>query len=286
MADLSDVQAALQSVVSATLYPTAPTTPAQESVCGVPVQILLGWPSPQALAAAMKTGVSVLSIYPRQTERDTTRYSFDYEEFNVPAATYTIAVTGQVVTIGGAAPDPFFPQNLYILIGNVPFLYTAQGGQTAAQAAAGLSALVAAAFPGTAVSGATITLPGAYLILAARVGVTGTAERELGRQDREFQLTIWSPTSDDRNTVAAYVDPRLRAQTFIALPDGSAGRLVYRGSPFTDFDMKAGVYRRDLIYTVEYGTTDAITAEQVVATQVEAGLTPDGTPAPTVTITS
>jgi hypothetical protein len=286
MADLSDVQEALKTAVAAILYPVAPTVPLQASACGIPVLVMKGWPSPQSLDKNLKAGITVVSIYVRPTERDTTRYSFDYEEIDVPEGTYSLSVAGQVITVGGAAPNPFMAQNLYVLIGKVPCLYAAQAGQTAAQVAAGLGAVIADVFPGTTVSGTTITLPGAYLILAARVGVTGTAERELGRQDREFQITVWAPKPDGRDTVTKYVDPKLRAQAFIDLPDGSKGRLIYRGSPFVDFDQKQGIFRRDLIFSVEYGTTDTLTAEQIVQTSVETGLTPDGTPAPTVTLYS
>jgi hypothetical protein len=286
MADLSDVQEALKTVVAAILYPVAPTATMQPSACGIPVLVMKGWPGPQSLDDNLKKGKTVVSVYTRPTERDSTRYPLDYEEVSVPEATYSLASAGQVITVGGAAPTPFFGQNLFVLVGKTPCRYSAQSGESAAQAAAGLGAVIASQFPGTTVSGTQIALPGAYLIAAARVGVAGTASRELGRQDREFQIAVWAPHPKDRDTVAKYIDPKLRAQSFLALADGSQGRLVYRASPFTDFDQKQGIFRRDLIFSVEYGTTDTLAAEQIVETSVETGLAPAGVPAETVTLLS
>ena len=45
------------------------------------------------------------------------------------------------------------------------------------------------------------------------------------------------------------------AANFIALADGSFGRVKYAGDQTTDAAADATVYRRDLIYSVEFPTT-------------------------------
>jgi hypothetical protein len=42
---------------------------------------------------------------------------------------------------------------------------------------------------------------------------------------------------------------------FIALADGTAARLIFSGTATFDQSQDAILYRRDLIYTVEYATT-------------------------------
>ncbi len=56
------------------------------------------------------------------------------------------------------------------------------------------------------------------------------------------------------------IDAALAMMPFIAMPDGTAARLIYAGSTVFDQSQDAILYRRDLAYTVEYATT--ITALQ------------------------
>jgi hypothetical protein len=43
--------------------------------------------------------------------------------------------------------------------------------------------------------------------------------------------------------------------SFIALPDGSKARLVFSGGTVLDQSENASLYRRDLLYDLEYATT-------------------------------
>jgi hypothetical protein len=47
----------------------------------------------------------------------------------------------------------------------------------------------------------------------------------------------------------------LAATSFLRLADGSGGRVRYRSGTSIDDDQDAQVYRRDLVYDVEYGTS-------------------------------
>lgn len=262
MADLSDVSNALRDLVGATLYPTSDTT---TSVADVPVRIMVGWPGPQDVDTSIAAGTTLVNVYPQPgMERNTSRVQADWQELTVPDATYTISAVGQAITIGGGAPATYFAQNIYAVISGVGYRYAAQVGDTASTVATGLQALIAADWSETTISGAVITLPATARIVALRIGVTGTIIKEVGRQERAWQIVIWAPSEAARTAVAKVIDPALRQMPRLLLADGTYGHLAYKKSPVTDLLQKAAVFRRDLIYTVEYGTTITQTAEQIV----------------------
>ena len=65
----------------------------------------------------------------------------------------------------------------------------------------------------------------------------------------------WCPDPAVRDTVAGAIDTALASLRFIALPDGTQGRLIYAGGADFDQSQDAALYRRDLLYGVEYATT-------------------------------
>jgi hypothetical protein len=100
--------------------------------------------------------------------------------------------------------------------------------------------------------------------LIARIGAIGSVIREIKRQKRGFQITFWCPTEALRDLIVPPCDVVLANTDYLSLPDGSLGRLIYVGSRVSDRVEREGLYRRDLIYSVEYGTTQTMTAAQVV----------------------
>lgn len=279
MADLSDVSTALRNRIGATLYPNGSSS---ASVTGTAIQIMVGWPGPQDVDTAIAAGTTLVNVYPQPgMERNTTRVQADWQELLVPGATYTLSATGQAITVGGVAPATYFAQNVYVQVSGLGYRYAAQNGDTAATVAAGLLALIAVDWPGATVSGAVITLPPLAHLDALRIGVSGTAIKEVGRQERPWQIVIWAPSEALRTAVAKAIDPVLRQTPRLALADGTYGHLVYKSSPVTDMLQKASVFRRDLIYTVEYGTTVTQVAEQIVDFRVQLDRTIDGVTADT-----
>lgn len=89
------------------------------------------------------------------------------------------------------------------------------------------------------------------------------------QQQRAIQITVWADTPAHRDVTAPFIDSALSNIDFLTFPDGTSGRLIYESSPFDDMAQKANVYRRDLIYTVDWTTlvtasaTEVIVAEQV-----------------------
>lgn len=64
-----------------------------------------------------------------------------------------------------------------------------------------------------------------------------------------------SPEPGLRDALSSALDAAFSAVDFIDLPDGTRGRLLFRGSTVSDQGRTARVYRRDLLYAVDYATT-------------------------------
>lgn len=96
-----------------------------------------------------------------------------------------------------------------------------------------------------------------HLVSMTADGLSGSSITEIRRQERLFQLVIWSPTPQARTAIASVVDVLLADTTRFTLPDTTSARLIYKGSPVTDILEKSNIFRRDLLYTVEYATTKA-----------------------------
>lgn len=280
MADIIDVQNALCAAVTQTLYPNGAGQP---SLIGAPLNIYAGWPQDAALNADLAAGIVDVSVFPTQTERNTTRYPrYDAQDLVINTPTLALSINGQQVTVGGAMPTVFFAQNAVIKAGGAPYVYATQATDTLTSIATALAALI----PGATSAGAVVTVPAGAVVSAALIGTVGTRIAELRRQERIFMITVWAPTAALRNAAASAIDAALADTRFLTLADSSAARLIYQGSPATDVFQRANLYRRDLNYLVEYATTLVETDTQVTQIQVNEALNPSGASAPAVTVTS
>jgi hypothetical protein len=277
MADLSDVQNALVTLAAQTIYPNGT---AQPSVANAPVMIYAGWPVPTQLDTDLAAGKVHVSVYARPEERNTTRFSRDWQTLSVNTATLTLAATTTTVTIGGTVS---IPQNATIRVNGKSYSYALQVADTLTSIATALAALVNVGTPSTS-SGAVVTIPSAYNI-TVRVGTTGTSIRELRRQERVFQIVVWASTPALRDAVIQPLDVAMAALNFITLTDGTAARLIYKSSPITDDVQKDRLYRRDLFYSVEYATTQTAINTAVTAMQTNISDQPTGATAPVSTFT-
>ena len=268
MSDQTDVANTLVSLIDGLIYPNGDANP---SVITTPVKIYAGWPDNQTLLTDLTASTGPLAlhitVFPSPTERNVTRYQPTRRVVNVNTATYTLIASGQTVTVAGAAPSPYAPQNLAVFANNKPYIVTAGAGQTPAELAAALQALLVAGVPGTTVSGDIITFPAGARIGALRVGATAQVGRETRRTEKLFQIIVWADAPGNRSALAQAIDPVFANTPFILLPDGFAGRLHYRSTMDVDADQKQGIYRRDLNYTVEFATTITETDAQLVAVQ-------------------
>ncbi|HUB90954.1 MAG TPA: hypothetical protein VMA74_14610 [Dyella sp.] len=274
MADIDDVLNALETTIAGVVYPNGL---AQPSAIGVPAAIYPGWPTSSQLDADLRAlgtggpGKIHITIFPRPQEKNTTRYiglQYEQQAFNAP--TLVLTISGQQVTITGTVSTP---QNVALIVSNQAYTYAVQAADTLASIATALAQQIA----GATAAGAVITLPLSARITAARAGASGTMSALTKQQQREVQITIWADTPEHRSAAAQPIDSALSAITWLQLPDGTSGRLRYVSTPVDDINQKANLYRRDLLYTVEYFTTNTITATEVIVTEQTNSLTmPDG----------
>jgi hypothetical protein len=87
-----------------------------------------------------------------------------------------------------------------------------------------------------------------------------TVSRETRRQAVTFQITIWASCFDKRDPVASAIDAALSVISRVTLADGSVGLLSYVSSLQSDDNQKAGIYRRDLMYSLNFATVQTMTA--------------------------
>ena len=246
MADQSDVETALATLAALALYPTGVTN---ASATGATTRIYRGWPNAAALDADLAAGRVNVTIFPVPgATRNTTRYPPDWQ---ADAATPTLTVTATAVAatfVGEAAAG----QLAGLLIDGHAYVHRTAANETPALVAATLAAAIASDRPVIA-TGATVTIPGAGHLIA-RTAADATAIGELRRQQQTFRITAWCPTPALRDATCASLDNAYAATPFLSFPDGSTGRLRFTTTTTFDQSQDAALYRRDLVYTVEFPT--------------------------------
>ena len=283
MADVTDVCNVLVTLAAQAVYPNGT---GQASVANTGIRVFQGWPLPQQLDADLKAGVCQVSVYPRPEERNTARYPQDWQQRSVNTPTLGLTINGQQVTVSGTIPPSNNPHNVMVMVNKTPYVYAVQTSDTLTSIATALAALIVAGVAGTTSSGAVITMPTTARVSVARVGVQGVSMRELRRQERVFQVSIWADTPAHRDAIAQAIDVALAATNFLNLPDLSAARMIYKSSNVDDSYQKDKLYRRDLFYTVEYATTQIETDTQITQEQLNQSGTLDGTTSLTPTTTT
>ena len=246
MADQADVETALVGLADAALYPNGTGT---TSVPGPDCRIYRGWPNAAALDADLRAGKVNVTIFPAPgTGRVSTRYVQAWSGTPTTPG-LTVSVVGNIVTFGGVGGPG---QVAGVVIDGVAYAYRLQLGDNPALVAANLAVLVRADRPAQ-VTGSTLSLPGAGLVLA-RVIADAPAQQETRRQTQLFRITCWCPTPAIRDATAGAIDLAMAQLQFITLADGTEGRLIYGGTSVFDQSQDALLYRRDLLYSVEYAT--------------------------------
>jgi hypothetical protein len=251
MADISDVLDVLTQTIATAIYPNGTGQP---SINGTNTKIEPGWPDANGLDADMAAGNVVISIYPRPEERNTTRFRQQWQTVSVSAPTLTATIAGNQITIGGTVSSP---QTVVAILNSTPvsmgepYAYAVQPTDTLDTIASGLAALI----PNATASGAVVTVGGSLFALSARISTPGVMAQEIGRQQRLIQITVWAPSQPLRDVTASALDVALRLAQRVVMPDGFWAALMYKGTPMTDMLTKQAIFRRDVLYEVEYATT-------------------------------
>jgi hypothetical protein len=278
MADLSEVENALVTLVASAIYPNGVGQP---TTIGVKARIFPGWPQPGTLDADIAAGNVNISIFPMNgMERNTTRYPQQWIETTRQVPTVTATVSGVTLTLGGT---PTGGNYVTVIAGQTAQTYILVAGYSLVIAATAVAAL----FPGATALGNVVTFPPPLMgRLTARVSAPSTVFKELKRQQRAFMVTIWAATPALRVAAASVVDPAMAAVDFVTLPDLTSAWLLYHKQDDVDRSETRSIYCRDLVYWVEYATTLVVPGSPITTTttQIEADRfdAPDFTPLPWV----
>ena len=251
MADQSDVESALVDLAASALYPKGTEA---VSVPGPDCRIYRGWPNSAALDSDLAAGRINVTVAPSNgLGRTTTRYVEQWMGTPAPPS-LTVEVVGDSVTFGGVATSG---QLAGLLVSGRSYVYRTMGSDTPELVAANLASLVRVESP-VRLAASRLTIPGARDLLA-RVVADAYVQQEIRRQIQSFRTICWCPTPAIRDATAATIDLFLSGMQFIALPDNTQGRLVYAGTEVFDQSQNARLYRRDLLYTVEYASMHTAT---------------------------
>ncbi len=249
MADQSDVETALITAVATALYPQGS---AGGSAIGTTCRIYRGWPNAVALDADLAAGVVNVTVFPDAArQRNTTRWPDEWVAQAAVTPSLDILVSGTTATVFGTGGAGMLAG---LQVDTMSVVYRTASGDTPELVAASLAAKLRALGRVALASGATVTVPGVGYLLG-RVVADQPAMRESKRQNQGFRISLWCPGPASRDSAGAVVDATLAAITFLPLPDGTAGNLRYVNSVLFDQSLDARLYRRDLIYSVDYPTT-------------------------------
>ena len=273
MADISDVINTLGSLAGAAMYPNGTTQP---SVVNTPAVVRSGWPVAQQLKALMAAGNVMVTIYGMPgMGKNTTRFLGDDDaQSTIPAPNLAITISGNQVTIGGAIKAG---EAATVKVNYQPYSYAIQATDTVDTIAAALAALI----PHATVSGAVITISSVFDIEAA-ISVPVAVQQEIGRQAQVFMLVIWAPTEALRDAAGRALELAFKQQPRIVMPDNTWARLLMRGVTQSDGSEKQQIYRRNLLYEVEYALTATVIENTV--TNLGVNVTPANGPSFNVNI--
>jgi len=261
LADLSDVETALVEATGLALYPAGP---AAASVTGAGIRIYRGWPSTGALDADLGAGIVNVSVFAVADDtRITTRWGVQ-ETVTPVIPSLTVSVTGTLVAFGGVATAG---QLAGILADGAAYSYRTQAGDSPSLVAAVLGDAIRADRP-CLTAGSTVNIQGAAKVVG-RVVADAAVLSEWGRQEQGFRISVWAPDPATRDLVSGTLARGLAQTAFLDLADGTAGRLRYRRTASHDDDQAARLYRRDLVFDVDYGTTIPGTAPSMLFGDLE-----------------
>lgn len=238
------------------------------SVTRTVVKIYRGWPTNRALNADLASGIDTVTVFSQENaSKDASRYGRTWRTVSVSSPTLVLTVVGDAVTVSGTGGKG---QIAGLIVDGIAYSVVSTDTDTPLTVAANFAAVV----PHATVSGNVVSVPGARL--TGRVVGSGTAVMETRRQEQGFLVSVWSSTPAGRDTLAAVVDGSLADVDWFDVADGSAVRLFYKGTVEIDVSEKANLYRRNLVYTVEYPTLKTMTGPQMafgIGTLGDGGLT-------------
>jgi hypothetical protein len=274
LADLSDVTTYLAAAAAAAVYPNGTSQP---SVAAMDCRIYEGWPIADKLDKDMQglkddntargTGpVANVSVFPMQGTGITVYQILDQTYTITPAAiTMGVSVNGttNVITVTG---QPSIGEYLTLICdGNIVFSRT--GANTQAILAAIAADAQAGGYPSASSTATTLTVPVGHS-LVVRQGGQALMGKVTHRQRHSVMVTVWAPNQVSRKTLAAAIDVKIKKALKVSMPDTSQAIVCYNRTNVSDEQQTSGIYRRDLIYDVEYATLETFPGYVVTSVNV------------------
>ena len=260
MADLSDIERGLVTLIAGALFPATGYMPGAFATTsgGQAVKVVRGWPTQDALNSDLAAGRAVISIFAEHgMTRNVSRWPTLAVQVSTVTPTLTVAVAGAAVTLAGTITAG----NVVGIAAGSPLAahaYIIQAADTLASIATALAAKIA----GATAAGPVVTLA-ARLNLVAGVMVPQTVLTITRQQEQGFRISVWTATPAARDILAGQVDNALSAihsaggmlTTFFAVTPYESARLMYRTTYVSDMPARDRLWRRDLLFNVEYPTT-------------------------------
>lgn len=246
MPDLSDVETVIARILTTVLYPHGLS---EDPVIGAVCRVYRGWPSSATLNTDLANGTVNVTVVPDSDVGNTsTRFALEWAVPGDPPTLIADSTDTNVILSGAGGAG----QTIGLLIDTATYIYRVQDGDTPAIVAAVLAAMIRSTRPAH-LQGASISVPGAYR-LVARVARDGRGFKEVRRQQRDLRVIAWCPSPELRDRIATLIDHAFAAREFLEFPDEVTARVTYRGTSVYDQAQNSQLFRRDLIYTVEYPT--------------------------------
>jgi hypothetical protein len=260
MADISDVCTHIASrIVAPAVYPNGQTQPA---IIALPVRVMEGWPLgdqiDRDLAATPK--VVNVSVFPVNVGAAAVSQVTEEPQVITPAVHgLSFVVSGVSVAVTGT---PSAGEYLSLIVDG-KYAYS-RVGTTVSSILAALLADVQVNYPSATVAGNVITITGASSVVA-RSGAPATMGQVLHRQKADVMVTVWAPDPVTRSTLSAAIDVSVKQNLVITLPDTSQAIVTYARTMVSDAEQARGIYRRDIVFEVQYATLDTFIAYEVTS---------------------
>jgi hypothetical protein len=250
MADISDVEEAFAAKITNLLYPQGPL---QSSIIGVTCRIYRGWPTSVTLNSDLSVGIVNVTITSDNTSgKTTTRYLEEWHHKPVSSG-LTVDVVDGTILISGIA---LVGNVVGALIDGLVYVYRVRAGDTPDLVAANLCTAMQANLIATT-HGPRINLSGATTI-AVRSVFDQDAYYEGRRQEKDIRAIFWCSSPLVRDSLTNVIDIAICQSSFLSLPDTTRAHISYRNTSTSDQSQNALLYRRDLIYCVEYPTVISV----------------------------
>lgn len=246
-----------------------------------------GWPQPEELASDLANKVVHVSVYSDDLgERETTIGIDRAEQSKAPVVNLSAQLSA-IKLQGGDAVTPAAGTITFagtvdpgvimlVSVNGKSASYSPATGAYLADVATGLAAAINAdaTLSGVVVasaSAAVVTLTaltpgvdGNAITFGLKIGGTGEVTRRTRQQAARIEIHVWAYDDASRALYANTIDDAFAEAHFLMPADGIPSRLTYRSTIQTDAEIKHGVYRRVLHYTVDYSRTRVADAVQVL----------------------